>query len=56
MSKKENLGELITDNKKNAEKLSSADIKAASNKANCYFFSFIQHYITAIIRIEILDI
>ena len=32
MSKKEKLGELITDNKENAEDLSAADIKAASDK------------------------
>ena len=32
MSKKENLGDLITDNKENAEKLSAADIKVASDK------------------------
>src|SRR5450759_2400591 len=32
MSKREVLGELITDNKKNAEKLSAADIKVTSDK------------------------
>ena len=32
MSKREKLGELITDNKENAEKLSAADIKVASEK------------------------
>jgi len=32
MSKREKLGELITDNKKNAEKLSAADIKVTSDK------------------------
>ena len=32
MSKKKDLGELITDNKENAEKLSAADIKVASDK------------------------
>ena len=34
MSKKKNLGELITDNKENAEELSNADKKVASDKAN----------------------
>lgn len=32
MSKKKKLGELITDNKENAEKLDAADIKVASDK------------------------
>ena len=32
MSKKKNLGDLITDNKENAEKLSEADIKVVSDK------------------------
>ncbi|MDO9510883.1 MAG: hypothetical protein Q7J34_03920 [Bacteroidales bacterium] len=32
MSKKKKLGELITDNKENAEKLDAADIKVAFDK------------------------